>query len=147
LPIIELSRVSLPDYLDSTDMLRRDGARVLVPSSTGRWAERLSFVISDAMIPTLSRLAPQAVVSAGTESRPSRRLTLQIDRFDLAADGSCRISARWRWASADGKTTLSSASSSLERRAASPGDAEMAAAMTILLDQLADQMIASMPPF
>ena len=39
-PIVEIKRVQLPDYLDTTDILERRGNQ-LVPSPTGRWGERL----------------------------------------------------------------------------------------------------------
>ena len=48
LPVVELKRVQLPDYLDTTDILeRRDN--MLVPSPTARWGERLSVGMSRAL--------------------------------------------------------------------------------------------------
>ena len=41
LPVVELKPVSLPDYLNSTDILLRDGQNELTASPTGRWGERL----------------------------------------------------------------------------------------------------------
>jgi uncharacterized lipoprotein YmbA len=141
LPVIELARVSVPDYLDSTDIVLRNGANEVVVSSTGRWGERLSFAIADAVIPTLSRLMPQAVVTASSASPPAKRLFIQIERFDLAADGRCVIAARWRLASGDGRATAASAFATFERTAASSGDQAMAETMTALLDQLAAQIV------
>ena len=40
LPLLLLPRVSVPDYLDTTDMMIRDGQNELRVSQTGRWGER-----------------------------------------------------------------------------------------------------------
>ena len=48
-PVVWLRRVSLPDYLDSTDIVWRAGQHGLQTSPTGRWGERLSLGITQAL--------------------------------------------------------------------------------------------------
>ena len=43
-PVLEVRRVSVPDYLDTTDIVSRDGRNELKVSSTGHWGERLSLI-------------------------------------------------------------------------------------------------------
>jgi len=63
LPVVELKRVQLPDYLDTTDILERRGNQ-LVPSSTGRWGERLSAGFSRALTGSLAARLPRMIVTA-----------------------------------------------------------------------------------
>jgi len=62
-PIVELPTVALPDYLDSTDILLRDGRNELKPSPTARWGERLSVGITHALEVALTRRLPGVLVT------------------------------------------------------------------------------------
>ena len=57
LPVVEVNRIQLPDYLDTTDILERRGNQ-LVPSPTGRWGERLSVGITRALTASLAARLP-----------------------------------------------------------------------------------------
>ncbi|MBV9247718.1 MAG: membrane integrity-associated transporter subunit PqiC [Acetobacteraceae bacterium] len=41
-PVLEVKPVTVPDYLDISDILTRRGDNSMTPSPTGRWGERLS---------------------------------------------------------------------------------------------------------
>ena len=62
LPVVELKPVSLPDYLDTTDIQLRDGQNELKSSATGRWGERLSVGIAAALREDLTKQVPGIVV-------------------------------------------------------------------------------------
>jgi len=140
LPDIELMTVSVPDYLDSTDIIRRTTPNQVITSETGRWGERVSLGITDALAADLARQLPGVVIEyRGAQGAPYR-LEVEVQRFEIGADGSCTVTARWRLTS-KGVKTLSASEQGSFTEAASPGsDAAAAQAMTSLIDQLSRQI-------
>lgn len=135
--MVELRPVLLPDYLDSSAMLRRDGPE-LVASRNGRWADRLSVGMRLALAADLQALLPGVAVVTST-SPPARaevrRISLDVDSVDLDAGGTLSLAARW---------TVETTQAVLERRQArlvatgvGGGDLAQVAAMQGLLAQLA----------
>jgi uncharacterized lipoprotein YmbA len=143
IPIIALARIVLPDYLDSTDILRRSGASQIVPSSTGRWGERLSKGIADALQSALTRDLPAMAVTTAPVPHPALRLFVQIDSFDIGDDGRCLLAAGWRITAGDGQNAVKSASGIFAVNATAPDDDAIALAMTLAIDQLAQQIAAT----
>jgi uncharacterized lipoprotein YmbA len=139
-PVIELRPVQVPDDLDSTDIIRRVGANQIVPSPSGRWGERLSVGITQDLVATLSRQAPEVTIEARSVYEPSRRLLVTIERFEIAPDGHCTLAARWRLTTADGKVAAQSEEATFVELASSGTDAAAAAAMTRAVDSLAGQI-------
>ena len=83
--VIELTRVTLPDYLDTQDILVRRGS-VLDSSHTGRWASRLSLGSTELLAARLSQARPDALVTDQPQtSTPTYRLVVNISRLDIAA--------------------------------------------------------------
>lgn len=132
---IELRPVLLPDYLDSSAMLRRDGPE-LVASRNGRWADRLSVGMRLALAADLQALLPGVAVVTSPPARAEvRRISLDVDSVDLDASGTLSLAARW---------TVETTQAVLERRQArlvatgvGGGDLAQVAAMQGLLAQLA----------
>jgi uncharacterized lipoprotein YmbA len=140
MPVIELRTVSVPDYLDTTDILRRTGPNQVVASPTGQWADRLSVGVTQALVSDLSARLPKVDVETRSAYEPARRLLVDIERFEIAADGQCTLVARWRMTSAAGAVSAPSEGGTFVAGAGSGGDADDAAAMTHLIDQLADRV-------
>jgi uncharacterized lipoprotein YmbA len=140
LPVIEMKTVRVPDNLDTSDIVRLAGANQVIPSAKGRWGERLSVGITQDLVATLSTQLPQAVIENRGGFEPSRRLLVTISRFDIAPDGRCVLSARWRLTDAAGKVLSDSEEATFIEMAASSSDAAAAAAMTVALDHLARQI-------
>ena len=98
--VIAVTRVRLPDYLDSQEILVRHGT-VLDPSHTGRWASRLSLSVTETLTARLARTNPDALVTDQPQSAtPTYRLLIDISRFDLAigdtsAQGTVTLEANW----------------------------------------------------
>jgi uncharacterized lipoprotein YmbA len=143
-PIIELRPVQVPDYLDSTDIVRREGANQVVPSPGGRWGERLSVGITRDLVATLSRRLPGLTIETRGGYEPSRRLLVSVERFEIASDGRCALAARWRLTSADGKGLAPSEEGAFVEMASSGSDADAAAAMTRAVDALAGQIAVTL---
>jgi uncharacterized lipoprotein YmbA len=54
-PVMQLQRVLIPDYLDTTDILLRVGAHEIHESAAGRFGERLSLGVTHPCAPTWPR--------------------------------------------------------------------------------------------
>jgi uncharacterized protein len=93
--VIEIPRVTVPDELDSQDIVYRNGD-VLHRSDQGRWASRLSLGITARLAERLAARRPDALVTdrAQTES-PTYRLLVNIDRLDITAAGTATLAADW----------------------------------------------------
>ncbi len=99
--IIAVSRVALPDDLDTQDILVRKGS-VLERSSTGRWASRLSLGITDLVTERLAETRPDALVTDQPQATTAAyTIRINISRLDLAsdgatADGTAVLTADWQ---------------------------------------------------
>ncbi|OAN49603.1 hypothetical protein A6A04_19120 [Paramagnetospirillum marisnigri] len=141
---IELKTVSLPDYLDSTDILRRVGPNEVAPSPTGRWGERLSLGVTAALASALSRRRPDLAVVTVPPPRPGQRIVVDIQALDTDAAGQCRMEARWRIAGPDARGPSTSGHGIFADGADAPDDAALAAALTRVIDQLAEGIVATL---
>ena len=93
--VIEVRRVILPDYLDSQDILVRDGAR-LDRSPRGRWASRLSVTITHYLTGLLAARRPNALVTDQPQVRtPDDRVFVMISTFDVTRPGTATLQANW----------------------------------------------------
>lgn len=93
--VIEVTRVTLPPYLDSLDLVLRQGD-VLERSSTGRWASRLSVGATELLTERLERRQPEAWVTDEPQSRPpDYRLMVRISRLDITRAGTGTVEAYW----------------------------------------------------
>jgi hypothetical protein len=143
LPVIELKTVSVPDYLDTTDILRRVGANQVVASPTGRWDERVSVGVTQALVSDLSKRLPGVIVETRSAYEPARHVIVDIERFDIAPDGRCTLAARWRITVTGGTAPALSEQGTFIEEAGSGKDAAAASAMTLAIDHLADHVAAT----
>jgi uncharacterized protein len=142
-PIMRLLPVSVPDYLDTQDILLRSGRNEVEASPTGRWAERLSVGLTHALAAALaSRLPAADIVANRPIVPPAQQILVDVETFEISPDGQCQLTGRWTISSGDGLRVLRSARGTFAERAADPSDAAIASAMTRAIDHLADQMAA-----
>jgi len=137
---IELKAVAVPDYLDSTDILRRTGPNELTPSPTGRWGERLSLGLTDALAAALAQRLPQWGVITRPTVAPVWRIAVEIERLDIG-NGVCVLSARWGLTRSQTVPNAIGESGTFSVAALTPDDAAVAAAISGLVNQLADQIV------
>jgi uncharacterized protein len=143
-PVVRLLPVSVPDYLDTREILRRDRPNEVTASSTGLWAERLSVGVTHALAASLAIRLPNAVIVTGQpEVPPSRQIMVDVLDFDIGADGKCLLTARWESLSGDHGDLLRRESDSFVEQASPPGDASVAEAMTRAIDRLALRIVAT----
>jgi uncharacterized lipoprotein YmbA len=146
---VELKPVVLPDYLDTTDILLRDGQNELKSSPTGHWGERLSVGVARALREDLTKRMPGILmVHADTVQPPSRVLLLNIDAFDIRADGRCVLAARWTILGEDNKSILASRQATIitdvPRSSGDLSDPAVVTAMAGAVEQLAGHIAADL---
>jgi uncharacterized lipoprotein YmbA len=140
LPIVEVKRVLLPDYLDGTAILERRGNQ-LVPSATSRWGERLSVGITRALASSLAARLPGAVVTATPlAERPYRQVLVDVGAFESTAGHEVVLVARWTIADTATRRALASEQTYLVRPVEIAGDRGIVTAMSQAIDDLAAQV-------
>jgi uncharacterized lipoprotein YmbA len=149
-PVLEVLPVLFPDYLDTTDLLSRNGLNEVVPSRTGKWGERLSIGTGHALAAYLRERLPGTLVVqtplAGQQT--VRKLAVNVEGFDILPDGRCVLTARWALARDDGQVVLAAERDTIVStiRASGPragaDDAAIVSAMEDAIAQLADRIAA-----
>ena len=143
LPVVQIERVLLPDYLDTRDILtRRDGH--VVPSESARWAERLSVGVTRALATSLAtQLTGVVVTSAQPVDPPVLRVLVDVIAFELTGDRQVVLAARWTITDGTRRRSLAVEQATLtEPVAAAGGDSAVVAAMSLALEKLANRISA-----
>ena len=139
LPVVEVNRVQLPDYLDTTDILERSGNQ-LVPSSTSRWGERLSVGMARALVASLASRLPDLVVTATPVGRPARQILVDVAAFESRPDRRVVLVARWTILDGATRQVLTAEQVSLVEAIEGKGDDWLVAAMSRAVDDLAGRV-------
>jgi uncharacterized lipoprotein YmbA len=141
LPVVQIERVLLPDYLDTRDILTRRDGRV-VASESARWAERLSVGVARALATSLAtRLTGVVVTASQPVDPPALRVLVDVTAFELTGDGQVVLAARWTIIDGTGRRSLAVEQATLtEPVAAMGGDSAIVAAMSQALEKLANRI-------
>ncbi len=152
-PKLQLQRVLVPEYLDTTDILLRVGTHEIRESASGRFGERLSLGIRHALRSDLAaRLPLDSIGLAQPAEKPARQILVTVDGFDIWQDGRCVLSANWSILGADRREVLTADRGTFITAPAGGGisnDAAIVAAMANAVHQLADRIastIQALPP-
>jgi uncharacterized lipoprotein YmbA len=137
---IELRTVTVPDYLDTTDIVRQSASNEVTTSATGKWGERLSLGITRALAFDLTKRLPHTVIEFRGAYEPSLRLFVNVERFEFGEDGRCTLTARWRVTASGAKDQPNSAQGTFIETSTAKTDAAEALAMTEAIDQLSRQI-------
>jgi uncharacterized lipoprotein YmbA len=148
-PVVRLKPVTVPDYLDNTDIYLRDGQNQLKSSATGRWGERLSVGMARALSEDLTARMPGITVDESEPVQPpSLTLLVNVGAFDIRPDGRCVLSARWTILGQDNKTVLAGENATIMTTVPQTGggmrDAAVVAAMADAVRQLADHVVVNL---
>ncbi len=93
--VIAVARVTVPDDLDTEDIVVRDGS-TLNRSHLGRWASRLSLGVTDRLTQRLAEQRPDALVTDRTlADTPTYRVLINISRLDVTTAGVAVLDADW----------------------------------------------------
>lgn len=136
-PTLEVRRVALPDYLDTQDIVTRDGSTI-ARSGTGRWASRLSLGATDLITARLAAARPDLFVTDQTViGAPAIRLFVTISRLDVSAAGQAALAAAWTIEPHDPRQPILRDRATVTLQGPAKTDAEVVALTNGLLDQLA----------
>ena len=144
---LQLERVLVPDYLDTTDILLRVGEHELHASSSGRWGERLSLGIMHALWADLAiRLPQDGITLARPAERSARQILVNVDAFDVWPNGHCVLAANWSILDTDRTVVLATGRGTFivpPDRSGKPSDGAVVSAMGDALRQLAESIALS----
>jgi uncharacterized lipoprotein YmbA len=135
--VVALTRVMVPDELDTEEIVFRDGS-ILRRSQKGRWATRLSAGITGRLTSRLAERRPDLLFTDRPLSdSPSYRLLINIGRLDVNDRGVAVLDADWLIAPTDAAqpTRRQRAGFSVEGKVAS--DQDVVTLVGDLVDQLA----------
>jgi len=97
-PRLGLGPIRLPEYLDRPQIVTWANTTRLNLSNRHRWAEPLSDSFARALHAQLALAMPDTQVIPhpwrGAQP-PARQISIEIQRFERAADGTMQLSARW----------------------------------------------------
>jgi uncharacterized lipoprotein YmbA len=140
-PILRLFPVSIPDYLDTRDILIRSGQNQVTASPTGRWAERLSLGMTRALAAALTTRLPDAeIIYNQSVVPPARQILVDVEALEIRPDRECLLTASWTLAGSDGDQVLHRERDNFIQQATDTSDAAIAAAISRTIDQLADKI-------
>jgi len=130
-PVIGVA-VSVPEYLDRTDIMERTSANELKPNYDAQWGENLAVTASRTLSDNLATLLPSDDIMM-LPSRSRRRFDYQVNldltRFESDPQGVSTLAGRWSISDAEGVEKASGHVLRTEQAAGTGYDA-MAAAMS-----------------
>ena len=142
---LEVRRILVPDYLDSTDILMRSGLDEVKASATGRWGERLSLGLTHALGADLAARMPRYSIVQDGSSNAQRQLRITIDALDLWPTGRCVLAANWSIVDQDRSIPVTSGSGTFDSLNAGGTttvvDAVLVEAVARTLGKLADRVV------
>jgi len=143
---LEVRRILVPDYLDSTDILTRSGGDEVKASATGRWGERLSLGLTHALAADLASRMPQYSIVQDGSSNPERQLRITVTALDLWQNGRCVLAANWSIVDQDSRVPVTSGSGTFDSLNAgattSVADTGLVEAVARTLGKLADGIVS-----
>jgi uncharacterized lipoprotein YmbA len=144
-PTVEIRRPGLAGYLDRSDIVLKSADYTLRVNSQIRWGEPLGDMIGRVLAQDLTQRLPGSGVfseSGAITADPSMRVELDVQNFDQVASGSIVLNAEVAVEQGRSHTPLAAHHVALTAQPAGPGAADLVAAMSSLLGQLADRIAA-----
>jgi hypothetical protein len=145
--MIELRRPGLAGYLDRSDIVRRVSDYRLTVASAERWGEPLGDMIARVLAEDLAQRLPGSIVfteAAAVSAVPDATVEMDIQRFDLGADGAVSLAAQIAVERGREREPGTTTVQSVELRSdhGGAGTPWLAGEMSALLGRLADSIAA-----
>jgi uncharacterized protein len=141
--VIEVVRPGLAGYLDRSDIVVKNAGYRLQLTSGARWAEPLGDMIGRVVAQDISQRLPGSSVyaeSGAIGADPELRVELNVQRFDQTGDGVVRLIGEVAIEQGRGHRLLHTRQLDVQGQAQPGNVAALAAAMSGLLGQVADQV-------
>jgi uncharacterized lipoprotein YmbA len=142
-----IARVTLPRQLDRPQMVRRAGPNRLDFDEENRWAAPLSSMFTSILAQDLADRMPPGQVIAPGQPLPAgnvRQLTVDVITFESDLQGHVVLDAGWTLEQGAPPRVVMRRTARISASAASGASADVAAAMSQALGQLADRIAASL---
>ena len=146
---VELRRVALAGYLDRPEIVRLSSRYLLKVSDRERWGEPLGGMIDRVFTEDLVQRLPGTAVyaeSGAITARPDLVVEVDVQRFDTDSAGLVVLLAQVAVRHDKGDAPASAATVRLTAAPAGPATADLVAAMSAALGQLADQVAQRLAP-
>ena len=135
--VIAVARVTVPDELDTEDIVVRDGS-TLRRSTVGRWASRLSLGLTDRVTQRLAERRPDALVTdRPLTDTPSYRVLINVGRLDVTAAGVATVDADWMVVPRDAGAATRRDRGHFTATGRVATDTDVVALLGVVLDQMA----------
>ena len=135
--VISVSAITVPNDVDGTDVIVRDGS-ILRRSPAGRWASRLSVGVTSRVAERLAERYPQMLVTTTPASdTPTMSIRINISRLDVGADGTGVLEADWTTVPADPRQPEGQQRVRIVQSGSVATDADVVALVGQLIDALA----------
>ncbi|MFN7951204.1 MAG: PqiC family protein [bacterium] len=138
-----LGPIDIPSYLQRPELVVRESATEIRPSSFDRWSESLDKGIARVLAQDLStRLGLDRVTPYPwyATQEPTYQVRIDLRSFEATAKGEIQLSARWDVKRLGGDGPRIQRDSVLAPRAAGTDTREIVAALSAALGQLADEI-------
>ncbi len=145
--VLGLGPVTLPAYLDRSELVTRVGENQLAVSPTERWAEPLDGSVVHTLEANLEALLrPEEILAYPWYASAGVVYGVEVDFTRLEADGTGTVTLEAEWAitTGDHEETLHRDRSSLTEAAAGPNADAAVAAMSRALSRLSEQIAAGL---
>lgn len=144
-PTIGVGPVTVPTYLDRSQILVRVGPRRLQPLPFDHWAEPLEENVARVLVHNLAVLTGSDAVYGypwPRDQAPPVQLHVTVERFDAGLGGEAVLVALWGWRDGEGNP-LSAAERSVYRRPVAGNSADdLVAAMSRLVEDLSRRAVS-----
>ena len=135
--VIAVARVTVPDELDTEDIVVRDGS-TLRRSTVARWASRLSLGLTDRVTQRLAERRPDALVTdRPLTDTPSYRVLINVGRLDVTAAGVATVDADWMVVPRDAAAPTRRDRGHFTANGLVATDKDVVALLGVVLDQMA----------
>lgn len=142
--VTEVDRLTLPNAIDSEDILLRDGD-VMKRSPTGRWVSPLSLLATNLVTSQLAMRAPNALVTdQWPTGAPDYRIMIHVARLDVASNGEAVMQADWQILARDPAKHSMRGRAQIRLSGPTATDGDIVRLETSLFERLADAI--NMPP-
>ena len=135
-PVYHLATVKLPDLLDRTQMVVRTGPQTIDIDEYDRWAEPLERMTARVLAQDIAQRRPRGPLTVSVDQA---KLQVTIDEFATdRSSGDAHLSGSWKVTETDG--SLRGGPFSYSQPVSGSDPTAIAAAMSALLGQLADEI-------
>ncbi|TVR79556.1 MAG: membrane integrity-associated transporter subunit PqiC [Rhodospirillales bacterium] len=137
--MVGVSRVVLPEYLDTPRIVTRTGANELRLADLDQWRGTLRDTATATLVENLTAQIPSDGVVAlpfRGPVRPDFQVAVEMSQFERDAEGLVTLAARWQLLSGDGRTALAMERATYRRPAPAADYAAIVAAMSDTLAEL-----------